>query len=291
MNTIMNFIKISFLFFALGMLASCDKKEDLNVDDISGLGGDSWVNGPVDTWINNNLTTPYNIAVKYKWDQFELELNKTLVPPREDKVIPVMQTLKTGLIAPYTAEAGETFFKKYTPKFFVLVGSWNFNTDGTVTEGTAEGGRKVILYNINNFRVKGMAGYNAASDSNVVKRMFHVINHEFGHILHNNVMYPEDYKRITVGLYSSANWYNISDAEARREGFITNYSMNGPDDDFVEMISVMLTEGEEGFDRILAGITGNSMNGTSPVVARARLREKEAMIVNYFKEARNIDFY
>jgi substrate import-associated zinc metallohydrolase lipoprotein len=103
-------------------------------------------------------------------------------------------------------------------------------------------------------------------------------------------MYPLDYKRITVGLYTS-NWNNVSDANARRDRFITPYSMSGPDDDFVEMISIMLTEGKAGFDRIVESVNGISPNGTTAEQAKSRLRQKETMVIDYFKTVWNIDFY
>jgi substrate import-associated zinc metallohydrolase lipoprotein len=191
----------------------------------------------------------------------------------------------------YSKSAGLTFIKRFAPKFFVLVGSYEYNTTtNTVTEGTAEGGRKVVLYNINNFRMKGMPGYTPATDSGIVKRMFHVINHEFGHILNQNEIYSEEFKRVTAGNYI-ATWYNVSMANARREGFITNYAMGSTDEDFVEMVATMLVEGKPGFDRIVNNITGNSPNGTTPAVARARLQAKEAFVVAYFKDVWNVDFY
>ena len=77
--------------FIIVLLASCKKEDPLgSVDNISGLGGDTWVQGPVDKWIYDKLTVPYNIAVKYKWDQSSIEFNKTLVPIKEEQVIPVM---------------------------------------------------------------------------------------------------------------------------------------------------------------------------------------------------------
>ena len=66
-----------------------------------------------------------------------------------------------------------------------------------ITLGTAEGGRKVILYGVNLFKIKGMEGYNASRDSAFVKDWFlHTIHHEFGHILHQTVLYPVEYKNI-----------------------------------------------------------------------------------------------
>ncbi|HET7898357.1 MAG TPA: putative zinc-binding metallopeptidase, partial [Flavisolibacter sp.] len=232
---------------------------------------------------------PYNIAVKYKWDQSEIELNKTVVPIKEEQVIPVMSSIKKAWIDVYEAEAGSLFVKKYTPKFFILEGSGSYNSNGTTTLGTAEGGRKVVLYQLNYFRTKGMTGYKS-SDSTLIKEVFHTIHHEFGHILHQNVMYPLDFKRITVGLYTT-NWNNVSDANARLDGFITPYSMSGPDEDFVEMISVMLTEGKAGFDRIVNSISGVSPNGTTAAEAKSRLRQKEDMVVDYFNKVWKINFY
>jgi substrate import-associated zinc metallohydrolase lipoprotein len=285
MRVILSYLCIVLLF------TNCKKSENLgSVDDIPGLGGDVWDKGPIDNWIYSNLTKPFNISVKYKWDQFELQLNKNLVPPKEEKIVPVMEAVKKVWIDTYIAEAGEVFMKTYCPKFFVLCGSASWNTDGTITLGTAEGGRKIVLYVLNDFRTKAMPDYRA-SDSMGIKQMFHTIEHEFGHILHQNVLYPDDYKRITPGFYT-ANWNNVSDNAARRDGFVTAYAMSAPDEDFVEMISIMLTEGRAGFDKIVNSIpAGSSQNGITQADAKAKLRKKEAMVVAYYKDVWGMDFY
>lgn len=285
----MKHFKILLLLFC-STLAACNREDDLgDVDNIPGLGGDTWVQGPIDFWIRDSLTTPLNVAVKYKWDQGELDFNRTLVPPMEEKIIPVLSTIKKVWLDNYIAEAGEIFMKRYCPKFFVLVGSASYNTDGTITLGTAEGGRRILLYVLNNFRTKGMAGY-VPSDSFNVKMMFHTIEHEFGHILHQTVMYPQDFKRISVGNYTS-NWNNVSDSQARGDGFVTAYAMSAPDEDFVEMISMMLVEGRQGFENIVNSITAPGPNGTTPEEAKSKLRQKEAMVVSYFNDVWDIDFY
>jgi substrate import-associated zinc metallohydrolase lipoprotein len=170
--------------------------------------------------------------------------------------------------------------QKYIPKFFVLVGSANWNTDGTITLGTAEGGRRIVLYVLNDFRVKGMQGY-IPSDSVNIKMMFHTIEHEFGHILHQTVLYPQEFKRISVGDYTS-NWNNIADSTANEKGFISSYAQSAPDEDFVEMISIMLTEGKARYDAFV--------NNIKSAEARSRLRQKEAIVVTYFKDVWNINF-
>ena len=286
----MNKIKLYISILLLIGIAACKKENVGDVDDIPGLGGDGWVKGPIDNWVYDNLTKPFNISVKYKWDQFELDLNKSLVPPKEEKIVPVMEAVKKVWIDTYIAEAGADFIKTYCPKFFVLCGSASWNTDGTITLGTAEGGRKIVLYVLNDFRIKSMPDYKP-SDSANIKQMFHTIEHEFGHILHQNVMYAEDFKRITPGLYT-ANWNNVRDNTARRDGFVTAYASSAPGEDFVEMISMMLIEGKAGFDKIVASIPpGTSTNGTTQADAVTKLRKKEAMVVGYFKDVWAIDFY
>ena len=285
----MKALKYTMIVALAALFAACEKEDPLDgVDDIPGLGGDTWAQGPIDKWIFDNLTVPYNIAVKYKWDQSEIELDKTVVPVKEEQVIPVMSAIKKAWIDVYEAEAGSLFVKKYTPKFFILQGSGSYNPDGTTTLGTAEGGRKVVLYQLNYFRTKDMAGYKP-SDSTLIKQVFQTIHHEFGHILHQNIMYPLDYKRINVGLYTT-NWNNVSDMAALQDGFITPYSMSGPDEDFVEMVAIMLTEGKSGFDRMVNSISGTSPNGTTAEEAKSRLRQKETLVVDYFRTVWKIDF-
>ncbi len=278
-------------FFLLGFMASCKKSDSLgDISNIPGLGGDTSSNTAIDQWIYDSLTLKYNVTAKYRWDQFELELNKTLTPPMESKIIPVLSAVKQVWINTYVAEAGETFMKTLIPKFFVLVGSASWNTDGTITLGTAEGGRKVVLYVLNNFRTKSMVGYQP-SDSFNIKQMFHTIEHEFGHILHQTVYYPVSFKTISVGFYT-ANWNNVTDANANRDGFVSAYAMSAPDEDFVEMIGIMLTEGRNGFNNIVNSIpAGTSADGVTQADAQSRLRQKEATVVGYFKDTWNIDFY
>lgn len=266
-----NKLSLLLLLFLTGFMTACSE-EDENLDiPLTGLGGETWVKGPVDNWLDDNYVKPYNIEVKYRFDRYELALNKVLTPPREDKVIPVMETIKKTWIQPFEQEGGANFIKKLAPRQFVLVGSAQYNSDGTITLGTAEAGRKVVLYVINDFDKK---------NKKEVKQMLHTIHHEYGHILHQTIMYPEEYKRVTTNY--TANWYDYSLADARSRGFITEYARNNPDDDFVEMISIMLIEGRTGFNAIV---------NSAPGSAQTSLRRKEELVVQYFKEAWSIDFY
>lgn len=290
----MKISKPFFFLLSLAFFSSSCKKEDplVTAENIPGLGGDIWAKGAIDNWINDNLTVPYNIAVKYKWDQSELQadMNKTLVPPMEEKVIPVMSAIKTAWIDTYIAAAGDLFFKNISPKFFVLVGSPAYER-GAVKLGTAEGGRKVVLYNINSFRIKGMAGY-VPDDAGTVIEMFHTIQHEYAHILDQNIKVPVEFSAPSARSYTS-DWLNLNPQETLNEGFISQYAISGKAEDWAEMVSIMLVEGKPSFDQLVNSInyTGITANGTTAEEAKARLRQKEASVVSYFKQAWNIDFY
>ena len=275
------------------IIFSCKKEDELgSVDNIPGLGGDTWVPGPIDKWILDTLTTPYNIGVKYKWEQGELQddFNKNLVPPKEEKVIPIMSAIKKVWINSYITEAGLPFFKNISPKFFILVGSPAY-VNGAIKLGTAEGGRKVTLYDVNNFRIKGMPGY-VLSDTNNVKRVFATIHHEFAHILDQNIKVPVEFSQSSASSYTS-DWLNVFAGDARNDGFISSYGNSKKEEDWAEMVSLMIVEGKAWFDQYVDGInyTGTTPNGTTAAQAKARLRQKEAAVVSYFKQSWNIDFY
>lgn len=286
-------IQLYIIIFSLGLLASCSRKENLTVDDIPGLGGDTWAPTAIDTWLYDSLTHPFNISVKYKWDPNEVTdqyILRNFVPVKEEIVIPLMQSVKRVWADNYLAVKDSTFFRRYAPKFFSLFGSAIYNADnGTKVLGIAEGGKKINLLEINIFKTSKMSGYQP-SDSVQTKMAFHTTHHEAAHILHQTTLYSPEYKTISAGMYTT-NWINYTDAQARQDGFITAYSMQDPNEDFVEMISVMLTEGKANYDRMVNNITGTSIRGITPDVAKSRLRQKEAIIVSYFRTAWGIDFY
>lgn len=252
--------------------AGCRKEDALNTNGLEQLGGDRWPATEVDKWIQDTLTTPYNISVTYRWNAFELDLDKTLVPPDIEKVVPMMRIVKKGWIDVYKDEISDNFIKLFCPKQYSLVGSVAYNTNGTVKLGEAESGRKVTIYRVNQLNVK---------DSVFVKRVLKTIQHEFVHILQQTVVPPVEYGTITPSGYTS-DWASVTEANARAAGFITPYAMAEPREDMAEMIAIMLTEGEGGYEKIVTAQTA---------ATQALFRKKEQAIVNYLKQNFNINLY
>lgn len=269
---------ILFLAAVVIALSSCKKEDKLNIEPPVGLGGDQFQPTVIDQWLYDSLTLPYNINVKYRWDPWELQLDKTLTPPDESKIIPALSSLIKVWIEPYNAETGSpAFMKKYTPKEFKLIGSAQYDVDATVTLGQAEGGNNITLFDINqNFLRDPM---------NSLMFMIHAAHHEFAHILHQNVIYPTEFIGVSqkAGFIGyTVTWFNISERQAYENGYITPYAASGVVDDFAESVSVMLMLGKQRYEEVIGSVNEQ---------AQAVFRTKEQIIVNYFKEVWGIDFY
>lgn len=278
-------IKYYFCFFVSIFLFSCAEEEFTPNQNIIGLGGDDFPMTEVDNWIYGNMISPYNIDVKYRWDQSELDLNKTMVPIKEDLVVPVMHMIKRVWIDPYESLAGAAFVRKLAPKRYVLVGSPQYNSNGTYTVGEAEGGKKITIFRLNWF---------SATDKTLIQEIVKTVHHEFGHTMHQTIMYPKEYKSLTSAGYTTS-WNNTEDDEAIKLGFISKYARSGPDEDFVEMLSRIAVYGPGWYEARVAAAaamfadpTKNQGMTYNPAEV---FRQKEAILISYLKDIWNINFY
>lgn len=264
---------------------SACKKEKVHLDVIPvGLGGDSTATTLSDKFIYDSLTIPYNIAVYYKWQPGQLDFPYEIVPPKEEQVVPALKALLAISFAPYNDQTGSTvFLRKYLPKVLKMAGTGQYLSNGSIILGQAEGGTAMLLYEINSFS-------RLAKDSAILKEMGHTMHHEFGHILNQNIALPVSFRDITPAY--TGNWYNISDQDARKNGFITAYAESDPREDFVEMVATMLIGGRNGlsgyddYEKIMAEQTGGPGSPSYEL-----LRAKEAAVVDYYARAWSIDFY
>ncbi len=229
----------------------------------------------LDLWLREMFTYPYNVEVKYKWDDYETDLTKNLVPPYEENVQPLMDVMDKVWVKCYEEEGGDVFLKSYIPKMIYLVGSPGVNPEGTIVQGTAEAGRKIVLYEVNKFE---------ATNSERINRFFHVMHHEFAHILHQTTLYDtETFEDISSGSYRS-DWYNVSEDSVALYlglGFVSPYAMSSRDEDFVEVIAYMLTRTQSEWEDYI------TQEGADSVL----LRRKEAIVSDYFLNIWDIDIY
>ena len=175
----------------------------------------------------------------------------------------------------YNEVAGQDFVKLNSPRVVMLVGSPAFNSDGTETLATAEGGYKVTLYRVNELTKATIYNYNWLNFY-----FFHTMHHEFTHILNQKKPYDEAFDKITPTTYVSGEWYQLGEEECLKEGYISNYARSEPREDFAELLSFYVTDSPQKWnDRLQrAGTKGASL-----------INQKIALIKSYMKNSWNID--
>lgn len=225
----------------------------------------------LDQWIYENYTKPYNIEILYRWDDFESDPNYNLVPPYEDRVEPFLRVLRKVWIEPYLEVAGEDFFAELCPKQIMLVGSAGYNSDGTYLLGQAEAGNKITMFNIN---------LDDPAEENTMTLFTHNFHHEFSHILHQTIEYPEAFALISANEYTES-WTSLSNY--LNLGFVSLYAAADADEDFAEMFATFLRVDDE--------MWNNYMNAADNQEARDKVQEKATLMLNYMQSSWGIDMY
>ena len=227
---------------SLGMTGCKEKLDEESIfKDVPVLDSTSYTY-QFDKYLYENYQLKYNIAFQYKLDDESTDMNYNLVPVSYDKAQIVAHAIKYLWLDVYGTQMGEEFLKLYAPRIINVLGSPAINAaQQTETLGVAEGGVKITLYNMNDIDLSNMKWLN--------KYIFHVMHHEFSHILHQTKSFPKEYEQISAGLYDSQSWQYRSDEEAYALGFVTPYSMSEAHEDFVEVISSYITDTRETWEK------------------------------------------
>lgn len=229
-----------------------------------------------DNWLYSNYTVPYNIEFKYKFDDKESNTNYNLAPARLDKSVALAILVKHLWIDVYEELLGKEFLSKYSPRLFHLIGSPAYNSQGSIILGTAEGGLKVTLYNVNMLDVEN-------PDIDMLNYWyFKTMHHEFAHILHQTKSYTTDFNLISATDYQSGSWVNIEDEEALQMGFVSPYGSSESQEDFVEVLAVYVTNSEEYWQSILE---------TAGEEGADKIMQKFHIVEDYLKSSWDIDIY
>lgn len=241
----------------------------------------------LDIWLRENFVNPYNIDIQYKWDINDTDVDRFLHPPFESNVKPLAEILQSVWIEPYNTVGGDDFVKTIAPREFIFSGGFNFNPGGnTITLGIAESGARITLFNIDLLDFDDILyEEDVANDFDVVFAItgpLRTIHHEYGHILNQIEPYDPIFNIVNPADYTSS-WADRSNEEARELGYISNYASSAPEEDFVEMMAYMLIRSSDKWDELVDGISSEQ--------ARQDIRRKEQLIVEYFQEKFNIDFY
>lgn len=254
-------------------LVTCSDNSGIN-KDISVVTVDTGKETAFDKYLKANYTDTYNIKFIYKWENIEADLDYALVPANYENSIKMANMVKYLCLDAYEKVAPKGFLEKYFPKMIMLIGSPAYRNNGTMVLGTAEGGLKITLYNINNLNVNNV--------EQLYEYYFRTIYHEFSHILHQTKPYTTDFDKISGKDYVSGNWNSAwkGDKTSLSAGFISDYSSKEPNEDFVELIAHYVTNTPESW---AAKIEPASDEG------KAKISQKIGIVKSYLKELWQID--
>lgn len=261
----------TLLFAASIVLGACSEDK---LDSHSIFNTESPERNAFDTWLLLNYVVPYNIQFNYKYIDKESDNTYNLIPAEYDKCVAMAKLTKYLWIDSYNELLGETFIKTYCPRMIQLIGSKAYNSQGSVVLGTAEGGLKITLYNVNELNA------NSPDIDFLNTWFFKTMHHEFAHILHQTKNYSTDFNLISTD-YQGPSWLNLeSDEVANTMGFITRYTSFSPDEDFVEIISNYITHD--------AGYWENVLNNGG-ALGKIKLQKKFDIVRKYLKDSWSID--
>lgn len=228
-----------------------------------------------DEWLEVNFRLPYNIDFKYRYEMNESDLSYYTIPCKYEDAITMAHLIQHLCVEAYNEVAGVDFTRRYFPKMFFCIGEWEYNNNGTIILGTAEGGKKIML--------SGLNYLNDYLDSADELNHWYIktIHHEFTHIMNQTKEYSTDFKQITAKDYVADSWsespYNTGFLQ---RGFITAYSQQSDTEDFAEMLSEYVTHTPDWWEKQLK---------TAKTEGATLLNAKLDIVRSYLKESYNID--
>ena len=236
----------------------------------------------VDQFIQASFLNEYGVAVRYKYVDRYVSPDKRVTPPRLEVVKPMLNFLTEFWIEPYlNVENGESFFKNHVPAEVILIGSSMYNADGTVTLGTADAGARITLTEVNDVDIDNI---------NWVFRQLGTIYHEFAHIIHQRYNLPPNFQQISPEGYSSAgSWFNISEEEALRRGFVSPYGTSSFNEDYAEIVAYVMYYPEFYETFIDLEEDCDTPDCIERNEGREKIRKKLNLILNHYEQNTGVD--
>lgn len=229
MNKISKYIAMAVALFAF---IACEEKP---LDPDSQVIDSKTEQNDFDRWLVTNYVDAYNIDFKYRMEMNESQMSYWLVPAEYNKSIVMAKLVRHLCLEAYDEVTGsKDFIREHFPKMIHLIGSAAYKNNGTMVLGEAEGGLKITLYMVNDLML----------DIDYLNYYyFKTMHHEFAHILHQKKPYSTDFNLISGSDYVTDAWSDTwaGDADAQKNGFISEYASKEANEDFVELVAVYVT--------------------------------------------------
>lgn len=265
------------LLYLFAILTACYPTEELNVprqDDVE-------LESELDIYIDENFTEEYGMAIRYKFVDNYVQPGQRVAPPKLENVRPMLDFIEEFWISPYLeVPDGEDFFKNHVPAEIVFLGGLIFNSNGTVTLGTADAGAQITFTDVN-----------AIDPSNPEWRtlQLNTVYHEFAHTVHQRYKLPNAFETIAAEGYTGpGSWFVLNDQDALQRGFVSPYSTSSPNEDFAETVAFFLFDPD--FEANFMDLEDDCE--TDDCVSRnegkLRIKEKMSSISDHYKRVTGV---
>lgn len=285
----MKYIKLLLLVVVMSMATACGNDD---VSSTSIFDTKAPQRSEFDNWLMKNYIEPYNIEFNYRYNDNLSNRTYNVIPAdlTNSKALAIL--IKHVWLDAYNELMGEKFLKNHCFRVFQMIGSGEYNpSQGSVVLGTAEGGIQVTLFQVNaldlnNIYIETKNPYRNTWQEpiDLNKRYFHVMHHEFCHILTQLIDYSTEFRQVSAGKFTSTGWVNLSDPDAAKQGFVTGYASSEYNEDFAEIYSTYVTSTDAMWQQILdAGVDGENTYGRDAIL------QKLDILRSYFQNNWGVD--
>jgi substrate import-associated zinc metallohydrolase lipoprotein len=259
-------------------ISGCYESDDINVAE-----KDNDINlTDLDKYIDDNFTKEYNMAIRYLYSDNYLDPGQTVVPPKLENVIPMLDFMQNFWIDPYMEiDNGEIFFRKHVPAEIVFLGGRIFNDNGTETLGTADAGARITFTDVN-----------AIDETDLEWRelQLQVVYHEFAHTVHQQYKLPTAFEDISPqGYTGGGSWFTLTDEDALMRGFVSPYSTSSPNEDFAETVAFYLFD-TQFFENYITQVNDcQTSDCVESNAGKVMLSKKLTAIKQHYLKVTNVD--
>lgn len=275
-------MKRLYIIFLAGALVACFtacQEKELNPESV--IIDSEVTQNAFDKWIYDSLVLPYNLEIVYRMLDTESDMTYNLAPAKYENSVIMGKLVKHLCLETYDEATGsKAFIRSYFPKMLYFVGSAAHKNTGTIVNGTAEAGRKISLYRLNEIDLAQPSTYTY---------YFKTLHHEFTHILNQTKPFSKDFDQLTGTAYVGDECWDTYSTEtaAHEAGFISRYASDSPTEDFAEMVSRYITNSEETWEEwMVEAAEGTTKAGDN---SRDIIEQKLEIVKNYMKNSWNLD--
>ncbi|MDE5571341.1 MAG: putative zinc-binding metallopeptidase [Prevotella sp.] len=292
-----NFLYIALAFMSASFMTTSCSEDELSPESVITVDKSTFEENDLDRWLTANFLDPYNIQIKYRYEDNESNMSYYEVPTTIDDANILAHILKYCCIEAYDATVGINFTRANFPKLFFFTGEWRYKNNGSFVLGTAEGGKKIFLLGTRYLTPilegkKGYGDFNFENGPDIVKNLNHyylkTIHHEFTHILNQTQPYSTSFKLITADSYVSDTWNAApNNTGYLGRGYISAYAQQEDREDFAETMALYVTNSADQWEAWMKEAATNTNSGGK--TGRQLIEQKLSVVRDYMQKCWNID--